>query len=87
MLSPTSISGLFLPLKKDSLWDNNIPFITQEVGPMLQVREHQQYHTKILTLAGEYTRNSTAGIQAQDLGVPRNGLPPHHTGLLRRHRD
>ena len=34
---------------------------------MLQVREHQQYHTKILTLAGEYTRNSTAGIQARIL--------------------
>jgi anti-anti-sigma factor len=34
---------------------------------MLQVRERQQYHTKILTLEGEYTRHSTAGIQARIL--------------------
>ena len=34
---------------------------------MLQVREHQQYHTKILALTGEYTCNSTAGIQARIL--------------------
>jgi anti-anti-sigma factor len=43
---------------------------------MLQVREHQQYHTKILTLAGEYNRNSTAGIQARISNA--KGTDCHH---------
>lgn len=36
---------------------------------MLQVREQQQYHTKILTLTGHFTRDTTMGIQARILGA------------------
>lgn len=39
---------------------------------MLQVREHH-YHTKILTLAGQFCRTTTIGIQAQILEAVEMG--------------
>ena len=43
---------------------------------MLQVREQQQQQTKVLTLTGQFCRNTTTGIQALILGAKEMGC--HH---------
>ena len=43
---------------------------------MLQVREQQQHQTKILTLSGQFNRNTTTGIQALILAAKEMGY--HH---------
>ena len=43
---------------------------------MLQVRERRQYQTKVLALMGQFTRDTTTGIQARILGAKEMGC--HH---------
>jgi len=43
---------------------------------MLQVREQQHHQTKVLTLTGQFTRDTTKGIQARILGAKEIGC--HH---------
>ena len=40
---------------------------------MLQVREHQHHSTKVLTLSGHFTRDTTMGIQARILSAKEVG--------------
>lgn len=40
---------------------------------MLQVREQHQQHTKIIALAGQFSRNTTTGIQARILEAKESG--------------
>ena len=40
---------------------------------MLQVREQNQHQTKVLTLTGQFKRNTTSGIQAQILAAQETG--------------
>jgi anti-anti-sigma factor len=42
---------------------------------MLQIREQKQHHTKILTLVGQFCRNTATGIQMLILGAQEMGLP------------
>ena len=43
---------------------------------MLQVREQNQHQTKVLTLTGQFNRNTTSGIQARILAAQETGC--HH---------
>jgi anti-sigma B factor antagonist len=43
---------------------------------MLQVREQTQHQTKVLTLTGQFNRNTTSGIQARILAAQETGC--HH---------
>jgi len=43
---------------------------------MLQVREQQHHNTKVLTLTGQFCRNTNTGIQARILGANQMGC--HH---------
>jgi anti-sigma B factor antagonist len=43
---------------------------------MLQVREQNQHQTKVLTLTGQFKRNTTSGIQARILAARETGC--HH---------
>ncbi len=40
---------------------------------MLQVRERQHHSTKVLTLTGQFTHDTTTGIQAKILGAKEVG--------------
>ena len=40
---------------------------------MLQVREEQHHHTNVLALTGQFSRDTTTGIQARILGAKEMG--------------